>query len=59
MLDQLECNSCDYKTPTYFDGEFYAYGEWNRRNDPDSQGKDPPHIARMREAVEEYDRRKK
>lgn len=38
MCDQLGCDTCDYKTPGYFDGAEYACGDWQRRNKPREDG---------------------
>lgn len=32
--DQYVCDSCDYKTKSYYDGAEYAANEWQKRNNP-------------------------
>jgi len=51
MDDQFVCDSCDYATRNYHDGEEYAKEEWKRRND-DSYDPESKIMKTMREILE-------
>lgn len=40
MSDQFVCDSCDYKTKSYFDGAEYARDDWQHRNKPRADGQE-------------------